>query len=159
MQIFCVKVKLLYKIWCDGRATYSKVCPNQLNRLSKWKNCIPSYRTSCCLKPPKRNGLNHFIFQPKFPVFPSKINGKYCKIPKISPGAYIFQRPFLRGLFSEGLIFGRAYNYTEGNVRFKIDRASHKVGSKFRVFALFYFVFEGNFPSTSLRGAYIWRGI
>ena len=30
----------------------------------------------------------------------------YCKIPKISPGAYIFQRPFLRGLNSEGLIYG-----------------------------------------------------
>ena len=28
------------------------------------------------------------------------------KIPKISPGAYIFQRPFLRELFLEGLIFG-----------------------------------------------------
>ena len=26
---------------------------------------------------------------------------KYRKIPKISPGAYIFQRPFLRGLFLE----------------------------------------------------------
>ena len=33
----------------------------------------------------------------------------YCKIPKISPRAYIFQRSFLRGLFLEGLIFGRAY--------------------------------------------------
>ena len=33
----------------------------------------------------------------------------YCKIPKISPGAYIFQRPFLRGLFLEGLMFGGAY--------------------------------------------------
>ena len=29
---------------------------------------------------------------------------KYCKIPKISPGAYIFQRPFLRGLLLEELI-------------------------------------------------------
>ena len=28
---------------------------------------------------------------------------------------------------------------------FKIDRASLIVGSKFTVFALFYFVFEGNF--------------
>ena len=28
----------------------------------------------------------------------------YHKILKISPGAYIFQRPFLRGLYSEGLI-------------------------------------------------------
>ena len=30
----------------------------------------------------------------------------YRKIPKISPGAYIFQRLHLRGLFLEGLIFG-----------------------------------------------------
>ena len=36
---------------------------------------------------------------------------------------------------------------------FKIDWASLIVGSKFIVFALFYFVFEGNFPSTSPRGA------
>ena len=46
----------------------------------------------------------------------------------------------------------------EGNLRFKIDLASQIVGSKFTVFALLYFVFEGNFPSTSPRGAYIWRG-
>ena len=43
-------------------------------------------------------------------------------------------------------------------MRFKIDWASLTVGSKFTIFALFYFVFEGNFPSTSPRGAYIWRG-
>ena len=43
-------------------------------------------------------------------------------------------------------------------MRFKIDWASLIVGSKFTVFALFYFVFEGNFSSTSSRGAYIWRG-
>ena len=34
---------------------------------------------------------------------------KRRKIPKISPGAYIFQRPFLRGLFLEGLMFRGAY--------------------------------------------------
>ena len=63
-------------------------------------------------------------------------------------------------------------------MRFKIDWASLIVGSKFTVFALFYFVFESNFPSTSPRGglffegrfnggffalpvwgAYIWRGL
>ena len=33
------------------------------------------------------------------------------------------------------------------------------VGSKFTVFALFYFVFEGNIPSKSSRGAYIFRGL
>ena len=33
----------------------------------------------------------------------------------------------------------------EGNLRFKIYWASLKVGRKFTVFAMFYFVFEGNF--------------
>ena len=42
-------------------------------------------------------------------------------------------------------------------MRLKIDWASLIVGSKFIVFAFFYFVFEGNFPITSPRGAYIWR--
>ena len=46
----------------------------------------------------------------------------------------------------------------EGNLRFKMDWASLIVGSKFTVFSLFYFVFEGNFPSTSPQGAYIYRG-
>ena len=32
-----------------------------------------------------------------------KVDLRYRKIPKISPGAHIFQRPFLRGLYSEGL--------------------------------------------------------
>ena len=43
-------------------------------------------------------------------------------------------------------------------MRFKIDWASLILGSKFPVFALFYLVFEGNFPSTSPREAYVWRG-
>ena len=37
-------------------------------------------------------------------------------------------------------------------MRFRIDWASFIVGSKFTVFASFYFVFEGNFPSTSSPG-------
>ena len=44
-------------------------------------------------------------------------------------------------------------------MRFKIDWDNLIVGGKFTVFALFYFVFEDNFPSTSPRGAYIWRGL
>ena len=47
----------------------------------------------------------------------------------------------------------------EGNLHFKIDWASRIAGSKFTVFTLFYFAFESNFPSTSPREAYIWRGI
>ena len=46
----------------------------------------------------------------------------------------------------------------EGNLRLNIVWSSLIVGRKFTVFALFYFVFEGNFPSTSPRGASIWRG-
>ena len=40
----------------------------------------------------------------------------------------------------------------EGNLCFKIDWASLIVGSKFTFFALFYFLSEGNFPSTSPKG-------
>ena len=81
----------------------------------------------------------------------------YCKIPKNKPRGLYFSRTLF-----EGLIFGGAYIRrglsTEGNLPFKIDWASLIVGSKFAVFALFCFVFEGNLPSTSPRGAYIWRG-
>ena len=49
----------------------------------------------------------------------------------------------------------------EGNLRFKIDWASLIVGRKFAVFALFYFVIEGNvlvqIPAVG-GGGYIWRG-
>ena len=38
---------------------------------------------------------------------------RYRKIPKISPWAYTFQRPFLNGLILEGLIFGGAYLRSE----------------------------------------------
>ena len=40
-----------------------------------------------------------------------QITTGYRKIPKISPGAYIFQRPFLRGLFLEGLIYGGKFAF------------------------------------------------
>ena len=43
-------------------------------------------------------------------------------------------------------------------MHFKIDWASHVVGSKFTVFALFHFVFEGNFPSTSPPGGLYLEG-
>ena len=46
-----------------------------------------------------------FTFMP-FSAVQSLIHFIYHKILKISPGAYIFQRPFLRGLILEGLIYG-----------------------------------------------------
>ena len=75
----------------------------------------------------------------------------------------------------EGLAFGGAYLWREICVSKSIGLT---FGSKFTVLALFYFVFEGNFPSTSpswglyleerfnggffeltVWGAYIWRGL
>ena len=53
------------------------------------------------------------------------ISSEYRKIPKISPGAYIFQRPCLRGLSMEG------------NLRFTIDWVCLIFGRKLTVFALF----------------------
>ena len=40
----------------------------------------------------------------------------------------------------------------DGNLRLKIYWASLTLEGKFTVFALFYFVFEGNIPRTSPRG-------
>ena len=72
------------------------------------------------------------------------------KLRKKAGGLY-----FSKALF-EGLIFGGAYIRrglsTEGNLRFKIDLASLIFGRKFTVFALFYFVFEGNFQVQSPEG-------
>ena len=38
---------------------------------------------------------------------------KYRKILKISPRAYIFQRHFLRGLYSEGLIYAGKFAFSK----------------------------------------------
>ena len=77
----------------------------------------------------------------------------YRKIPKISPGAYIFERSFLRA----ALIFGRGLS-TEGNLRFKINLASLIVGRKFTVFEGNLPVFEGNFQVHPPWGGLIFGG-
>ena len=46
----------------------------------------------------------------------------------------------------------------EGNLRFKINWESLKVGRKFTVFALFYFVFEGNFQEPASPGGLYLEG-
>ena len=47
----------------------------------------------------------------------------------------------------------------EGNLLFKINWASLIVGRKFTVFALFYFVFEGNFQVQAPRGGLYLEGL
>ena len=68
---------------------------------------------------------------------------------------------FSKALF-EGLIFGGVYIgrglSPEENLRLKIDWASRIVGSKFTVFALFYFAFEGNFSNFKAPGGLYWEG-
>ena len=54
---------------------------------------------------------------------------RYRKIPKISPGAFTFQRPFLRGLYLEGLIFGGAYLRREICISKSIGLALQKEGN------------------------------
>ena len=66
----------------------------------------------------------------------------------------MFQRPFLRGLYSGGRGGGLSM---EGNLGVKIDWASFVVGQKFTVFALFYFVFEDNFQAQA-SGGFIFGG-
>ena len=84
----------------------------------------------------------------------------YRKILKITPGAYIFQRPFLRGLFLKGPLLGGAHLW-----------ASLILGRKFTVFALFLYlraISKYKPPGAYIcflhykfggRGAYIWRDL
>ena len=102
---------------------------------------------------------------------------KYRKIPKITPGDYIFQRPFLRGLFLEGPIFGGAYLQREICVSESIGPACK--GEEIYYFCFVFLCIRWQIPSTSpplgglysegrfnggffaswFWGAYIWRGL
>ena len=100
----------------------------------------------------------------------------YRKIPKISPGVYIFQRPFQRGLFLEGLIFGVVYLRREICVSKSIGLALQlKVILPFLLCFILYLRaifqvqapwslylegrFNGGFFALPVWGAYIWRGL
>jgi len=117
-----------------------------------------------------------FLFLPLFLcLFSLSLFVDYRKIPKISPGAYIFQRPFLRGLFLEGLIFGGLC--TEENLRSKVDCVSllwegnlpfllcfalySRENSKYKPPGGLYSEgrFNGGFLALRFWGAYTWRGL
>ena len=70
----------------------------------------------------------------------------YHKIPKIGPGVYIFQRPFLRVLFVEGLTFRGTYMRWEICIRKWIGlayswKANKKIMCYCNVFAFVLAVF------------------
>ena len=80
----------------------------------------------------------------------------YCKILKISPGAYIFQRSFLRGLFSEGPIFGGVHVWREICLLKLAGLACS--GKEIYHFCFVLLCIGGQIPSTSPAGAYIRKG-
>ena len=80
-----------------------------------------------------------------------KVDLRYRKIPKISPGAYIFQRPFLRGLYSEGLSM-------EGKFALQNRLGSSYSWKEINLFCFVSLCIWEQLPSTSPRGAYICRG-
>ena len=105
----------------------------------------------------------------------------YRKIPKISPGAYILQRPLWRGLFLEGPILGGVYVRREIFVSKSIGLACS--GKEICHFCFVLLSIRGQIPSTSppgglysegrfnggifvlqvwgliFGGAYTWRGL
>ena len=82
---------------------------------------------------------------------------KYRKILKISPRTYIFQRPFLRGLFLEGLIFGAAYLRREICVQ---NRLGYPYSwNEICRFCFILLCIWGQFSKNGRGGGpYIWRG-
>ena len=77
---------------------------------------------------------------------------QYCKIPKISHRPYYFSKDLFEGLIKfRGAYIWRGLS-NEVNLHFKFHSASLIVGMKFTVFALFCFVFEGNFQVQAHRG-------
>ena len=96
----------------------------------------------------------------------------YRKILKKKPGAYIFQRPFSRGLFLEGLICGGVYLRREICVSKSIGVALWLKGNwPFLLCCTLYLRaiskykppeegwFNGAFFAFWVWGAYIWRGL
>ena len=73
---------------------------------------------------------------------------------KFSPGTCIFQRPFLRGLFLEWLIFGGAYVRSEGCV----SKLIGPVYRKFTVFLCFTLYSRAVFQVQARGGGYVRRG-
>ena len=81
----------------------------------------------------------------------------YRKILKISPGASIFQRPFLRGIFLEGPIFGGAYLRREICVS-KSSGLALQLEGNLPFLLCFTLYLRAIFQVQAPGGAYIWRG-
>ena len=91
---------------------------------------------------------------------------EYRKIPKISPRAYIFQRPFLRGIFLEGLTHGGKFAFLN---RLRQPYSCKEIYrfcfvflcSKYKPQGGLYLEgrFNGGFFALRVWGAYTWRSL
>ena len=119
-----------------------------------WQAC-PSFPSSS--RAPRVSLAPQTPFPFPFKRLPRRLQTEYRKIPKISPGAYIFQGPFLRGLFLEGPIFGGAYERREICVIKSVGLDCS--GKEIYHFCFIWLCIRGQILSTSPRGgAYIRRG-
>ena len=75
----------------------------------------------------------------------------YRKIPKLSAGAYIFQKPFLKGLFLEGLIY-------KGKFAFQSRLRQPFSWKEIYRFCFVVVCIWGQFSSTSHRGGLYLEG-
>ena len=106
---------------------------------------------------PKRDHLN-FDYMNRV----NEMNLKYRKIPKISPRAYIFQRPFFMGLFLERPIFRGAYAWREICVIKLVGLDCS--GKEIYHFCFVLLCIQAQIPSTSppeglIFGGAIWRRV
>ena len=58
--------------------------------------------------------FSFLLLVPHYECFMNVKAQKHCKILKISPRAYIFQWPFIRGLYSKGLIYSGKFALPNG---------------------------------------------
>ena len=86
-----------------------------------------------------------YLFNIFFYSFSLVLLLSYRNIPKIRPRAYIFQRPFLRGLYSEGFMYGGKFGFQKS-----IGLALFLEGNLPFFFVLL--CIWGQFPSTSPPG-------
>ena len=74
VEILCINVKLWNLM--GGLNDLLRSIPKSAKLKKSEKNCIASKHGQYLLKLPKRNDVNHLIFQPEFPVFPVCSNGQ-----------------------------------------------------------------------------------
>ena len=127
--------------------------PERWDRTSSGKIALCSHLRFDLISPTQNHDPGDYFLHCKTIIL-TKISCFSAKIPWNSgnkPQGLCFSRALFERLIFGGAFIRRGLS-TEGNLGFKINWASLIVESRFTVFALFYFVFEDNFPGISPGG-------